>query len=52
MNEVWTGNDIGAEGARMISEALKSNSTLTELDLRGDEKNDKERKKRNRIIND
>ena len=32
------GNNIGAEGARMISEGLKSNSTLTELDLRCDEK--------------
>ena len=31
-------NNIGAEGARMISELLKSNSTLTELDLSGDEK--------------
>ena len=28
----------------MISEGLKCNSTLTELDLTGDEKNDKERK--------
>ena len=34
----WTDNNIGAEGARMISEALKTNSTLTELNLRGDEK--------------
>ena len=34
----WTGNDIGAEGARMISEALKINSTLTELNLECDEK--------------
>ena len=30
------GNEIGDEGARMISEGLKSNSTLTELDLRGE----------------
>ena len=29
----WTGNGIGAEGARIISEALKINSTLTKLDL-------------------
>ncbi len=28
---------IGAEGAKMISEALKINSTLTELNLHGDE---------------
>ena len=34
----WAGNGIGVEGARMISEALKINSTLTELNLSGDEK--------------
>jgi len=33
----WTGNEIGAEGANKISESLKVNSTLTELDLGGDE---------------
>ena len=27
------GNNIGAEGARMICEGLKSNSTLTTLNL-------------------
>ena len=27
-----TDNDIGDEGARMISESLKINTTLTELD--------------------
>ena len=27
---------FGAEGVRMISEALKINSTLTSLDVRGD----------------
>ncbi len=32
---MWTGNKIGDEGARMISEALKTNTTLTKLDLRG-----------------
>ena len=37
MNEKWTANYIGAEGARMISEGLKSNNTLTILDLGGDE---------------
>ena len=36
-NEIWTGNNIGAEGARMISESLKTNTTLTELDLSCDE---------------
>ena len=30
-------NNIGAQGAMMISEALKTNTTLTKLDLRGDE---------------
>ncbi len=40
----WTGNggsntcNIGAEGAKMISEGLKSNSTLTTLNLSCDEK--------------
>ena len=40
-NEIWTDNHIGEEGeegARMISEALKINSTLTELNLWGDDK--------------
>ena len=32
------GNNIGAEGAEMISESLKINTTLTELDLNGDDK--------------
>ena len=34
-------NYIGAEGARMISEGLESNSTLTTLYLYGDEKEEK-----------
>ena len=33
----WTENYIGDEGARMISEALKINTTLTVLDLTSDE---------------
>ena len=33
----WIGNKIGAEGAGMISEALKCNSSLTQLNLSGDE---------------
>ena len=37
-NEIWTDNNIGDEGARMISESLKTNSTLTELNLGGDDK--------------
>ena len=36
-NEMWTDNSIGDEGARMISEALKTNTKLTELDLSCDE---------------
>ena len=31
----WTANKIGAEGASKISELLKINSTLTELNLYG-----------------
>ena len=46
INAIWTGNNIGIEGARIISEVLKCNSTLTELNLGCDEKNDKERKNR------
>ena len=34
---IWTDNNIGESGARMISEALKSNRTLIELHLEGDE---------------
>ena len=45
INEIWTDNNIGDEGARMISEGLKCNSTLTTLYLGGDEKNDKEERK-------
>ena len=36
-NETWTDNCIGDEGARMISESLKTNTTLTELYLTWDE---------------
>ena len=34
----WTGNKIGDEGAIQISESLKTNTALTELDLCGDDK--------------
>ena len=34
----WTGNYIGDEGAKKISESLKTNTTLTELDLGRDDK--------------
>ncbi len=33
LNEIWTANRIGAEGAKKISESLKINTTLTQLDL-------------------
>ena len=33
----WTDNEIGDEGASKISESLKVNTTLTELNLTGDE---------------
>ena len=35
---IWTGNNIGESGARMISESLKTNTTLRALDLNGDDK--------------
>ena len=34
---IWTDNNIGDEGARMIGEALKTNTTLTKLHLWCDE---------------
>ena len=34
----WTDNEIGDEGAIAISESLKTNTTLTKLDLRCDDK--------------
>ena len=37
-------NNIGDKGAKMISEALKNNSKLTELGLGGDEKNKRNRR--------
>ena len=40
----WIDNKIGDSGAKMISEGLKSNSTLTELNLVSDEK------RRNNVI--
>ena len=33
----WTVNNIGAEGAMKISESLMTNTTLTELNLDGDD---------------
>ena len=40
-----TGNEIGEEGAKALSEMLKVNATLTELDLRS-EKETKEKKRK------
>ena len=34
---IWTGNNIGDSGARMISGSLKTNTTLTKLILDCDE---------------
>ena len=44
-NDKWIGNKIGDEGAKTISESLKINTSLTELNLRCDEKiwNEKDR---------
>ena len=36
INEIWTVNNIGVEGAIMLSETLKTNTTLTQLDLSSD----------------
>jgi len=36
--KIWTGNNIGESGTRMISESLKTNTTLTVLNLSCDEK--------------
>ena len=36
-NEQWIGNEIGGEGAKAISESLKINTSLTELNLGRDE---------------
>ena len=32
-----TGNEIGDEGARFVSEALKTNTTLTTFDIGGEQ---------------
>ena len=39
-----TANDIGVEGAKAMSEILKENTTLTELDLGSEEEERKEKK--------
>ena len=50
MNEKWTGNDIGDEGAAKISESLMTNTTLTTLHLSGDDNINES--KRSRINNE
>ena len=35
--KIWTGNDLGDSGAIVICESLKTNTTLTTLDLSGNE---------------
>ena len=37
-NNKWKVNQMGDEGAKTISESLKINTSLTELNLEGDEK--------------
>ena len=46
-----TGNGIGVEGAKSMSEMLKVNTTLTSLDL-GSEEERKREKERKRSKND
>ena len=48
-NYKWIGNEIGDEGAKEIGESLKINTSLTELNLGGNERirSEKERRKRN-----
>ena len=36
----WIGNNIGAEGCRIISKMLKENSTLIKVNLMCDERGD------------
>ena len=48
-----TDNEIGVEGARTMSEMLKVNTTLTTLDLAGEEERKRERRERKeRRMND
>ena len=46
-----TGNGIGDEGAKAMSSMMKVNSTLTTLNLRGEEER-KEREEKERRMND
>ncbi len=44
-NKMKTENKIGVEGAKMISEVMKSNSTLTSLNLGCEEEKQKEERR-------
>ena len=44
----WTGNQIGVEGARALSDALKTNTTLTVLGLGGEQQDTRKHNKRAR----
>ena len=50
--ERLTENKIGDEGAKAMSEMLKVNSTLTTLDLGGEEERKEKEKERKRRKND
>ena len=45
------GNRIGLEGARMISEVLETNTTLTSLNLSSEETKSKKRTRKKRTMN-
>ena len=45
-----TGNRIGIEGAKAMSSMLKVNTTLTTLNLEGDEKRREEERKRKKKV--
>ena len=46
-NDEWfTGNEIGVEGAKTMSEMLKTNTTLTSLDLVSEEEGKWERERK------
>ena len=47
MKELTVSN-IGVEGAKKISEALMINTTLTELNLGGDDKTRKDKERKNK----
>ena len=47
-----TDNWIGAEGAKAMSEMMKVNTTLTSLDLGGEEERKEKRERKERRKND